>query len=355
MPAVQSGKVNMTKLRVLHVTNYLEIGGTEKTLQIFCRYLDKSRFDVFACGRVGGGIRARELERFGIPVIIQPGDLTQLVRDYRIDICHVHRAGRYEPGTLPEKRGGVPRIVETNVFHGFDEGESERIDCHCFVSESSRATYLRRYGRRAGARYETLYNPVDFAEVDSSRPAFSATIGRCSRADDQKWHDVCVNSLPKIFRRVPQTRCLFQGATDRVKAKLTALGIDGRVQLLPPSLAVGEFYRQLDVFVHGSRIGETFGCVIAEAMAHGIPVVTLSTPQRKKANAQAELVEHNVTGFVCRWQWQYAGAVIELLRDGELRTRFGRRSYEKARAQFDAAALSKKLEQLYVELMDSPA
>ena len=74
--------------------------------------------------------------------------------------------------------------------------------------------------------------------------------------------------------------------------------------------------------------------------------------QRKKANAQAELVEHNVTGFVCRWQWQYAGAVIELLKNAELRKTFGRRSYEKAREQFDAAALTKKLERLYFDVID---
>ena len=342
----------MSKLRVLHVTNQLELGGTEKTLEIFCRYLDKSRFEVFACGRLGGGVRAAELERLGIPVVIRPPDLTQLVRDSRIDIVHVHRAGAYEPGTLPEKRDGLPRIVETNVFHGFDEQEGDRIDCHCFVSDSSKATYVRRYGRRAGARYETLYNPVDFSEFGSAHAPFSATIGRCSRADDQKWHDVCLKSLPRIFRHVPEARCLFQGATDRVRGKLASLGVDGRVELLEPSTDVGKLYQRLDVFIHGSRIGETFGCVIAEAMANGIPVVTLSTPQRKKANAQAELVEHNVTGFVCRWQWQYAGAVIELLRNEELRNRFGRRSYEKARAQFEASALTRKLEQLYVDVMD---
>jgi glycosyltransferase involved in cell wall biosynthesis len=342
-----------SKIRVLHVTNRLEIGGTEKTLQIFCQYLDKSRFEVFACGRLGGGVRAAELERAGIPVFIQPSDVTELVQEYNIDICHVHRAGPYEPGTLPEKQHGRPLVVETNVFHGFDERESDRIDCHCFVSDSSKATYIRRYGQRAGARYETLYNPVDFSEFDVSGKVFTSTIGRCSRADDQKWHDVCVNSLQKIFRKVPSARCLIQGATERVQGKLAALSLNGRVELLEPSVNVRDFYRRLDVFIHGSRIGETFGCVIAEAMANGIPVVTLSTPQRKKANAQAELVEHKVTGFVCRWQWQYAGAVIELLKNAELRKTFGRRSYEKAREQFDAAVLTRKLERLYVDVMDT--
>ncbi|WHZ15607.1 MAG: hypothetical protein OJF52_002452 [Nitrospira sp.] len=345
----------MSKIRVLHVTNKLELGGTEKTLQIFCQYLDKSRFEVLVCGRLGGGVRADELRRAGIPVIIQPPDLTELIREQKIDICHVHRAGAYEPGTLPQQINGRTRVVETNVFHMYDERESDRIDCHCFVSESSKRIYLGRHGERPGVRYEVLYNPVDFSEFDPAPKHFSSTIGRCSRPDDQKWHDVCVNSLPRIFRNVPATRCLIQGATDRVKAKLQALGVESRVQLLEPSVQVGDFYRRLDIFTHGARIGETFGCVIAEAMANRIPVVTLSTPQRKKANAQAELVEHNVTGFVCRWQWQYAGAVIELLRNEELRATFGRRSYEKAREHFEAGAITRRLAQIYCDLMDMPS
>jgi len=48
-----------------------------------------------------------------------------------------------------------------------------------------------------------------------------------------------------------------------------------------------------------------------------------------------------------------AGAVIELLKNAELRQTFGRRSYEKAREQFDAAALTKKLERLYIDVMST--
>jgi len=343
----------MTKIRVLHSCGQLDIGGSEKTLQIFCKYLDKSRFEVIACGRLRGGSRVKELERLGIPVFVQPPNLDTLVREYKIDICHVHRSGHYEPGSLPEKRGGWPRIVETNVFHDFDPVENDRIDYHLFVSRFSRNRYKQQRGENSGSRYEVLYNPVDFDEFAGVEKTFTYTIGRLSRPDDQKWHKVCVNALPKVFRKVPQTRCVIQGATDQVRARLTKLGLRERVELIEPSLRVREFYRRLDVFTHGARVGETFGIVIAEAMANGIPVVTLSTPKRKKANAQAELVEHKTTGFVCRFAWQYADAVIELLRNQELRERFAKRSYEKAREEFDAAILTRKLEQIYAEVMES--
>jgi len=342
----------MVKIRVLQACNQLGIGGTEKTLQTFSKYLDKSRFEVFACGLLAGGPRVAELEKLGVQVIVQPEDLDALSRDLKIDIYHVYRAGDYEPGTLPRKRNGTPKIVETNVFNAIDHAENYLIDAHVFFSEWSRLDYLSRYCRFPGKRYEVLYGPIDFDEFRPVRREFSWTIGRCSRADDQKWHRVCVDMLPKIWKKVPQMRCRFRGATVRVKARLRQLGIEDRVELSEPAVNVADFYAGLDVYAHGARVGEGYGVVIAEAMASRLPVVTIATPQRKKCNAQAEVVEHNVTGFVCRFTWQYADAVIELLENHALRERFAEQGYEKARGQFAAAQLTRNLEALYTELMD---
>ena len=44
----------------------------------------------------------------------------------------------------------------------------------------------------------------------------------------------------------------------------------------------------MDGFLHVSRIGESFGMVLCEAMLCGVPVVTLSTPL--KDNSQLEVV-----------------------------------------------------------------
>ena len=332
--------------------NQLGIGGTEKTIQIFAKYLDRTRFEVFACGLLGGGHRVQELERLGVPVFIKPPDLNALVKDLSIDIYHVYRAGDYEPGTLPQKPYGRPKIVETNVFDAIDHGQNLLIDVHVFFSEWCRQDYLSKYCRFHGKRYEVLYGPIDFEEFPQVRREFSRTIGRCSRADDQKWHQVCVDMLPKVWRKVPQMRCRFRGATDRVRARLRSLNIDDRVELSDPTVGVADFYAGLDVYTHGARVGEGYGVVIAEAMANSLPVVTIATPQRKKCNAQGEVVDHNVTGFVCRFEYQYADAVIELLQNHDLRKQFSQRGYEKAREEFEASKLTRKLEGIYCDLMD---
>jgi len=343
----------MVKIRVLQACNLLGIGGTEKTIQVFSKYLDRSRFEVFACGLRAGGPRVAELEKLGVQVIVQPPDLDALIRDLKIDVYHVYRAGDYEPGTLPRKQNGMPKIVETNVFNAIDHAENTLIDAHVFFSEWSCHDYLRKFCRFPGKRYEALYGPIDFDEFRSARREFSWTIGRCSRPDDQKWHRICVDMLPKVWKKVPQMRCRFRGATERVKARLRELGIEDRVELSEPTVGVADFYAGLDVYTHGARVGEGYGVVIAEAMASRLPVVTIATPQRKKCNAQAEVVEHNVTGFVVRYFWQYADAVIELLENHSLREKFAERGYEKAREQFEASRLTRKLESLYTELMDT--
>lgn len=342
----------MAKIKVLHVGDLLGLGGSEKTLQIFCKYLDKSRFDVFACGRLRGGVREQELKRLGIPVFVGPLDLDELVKQLDVDICHAYRSGHYDPGSLPAKRQGRPRIVETNVFQDYDPVENLLIDCHLFMSRFSRDRYLQKFPRVAGARYETLYNPIDFEEFPPREKDFNFTFGRCGRPDYQKWHEVYVNALPKILKNVPEATCIFKGAPDEIADRIQAHPYNGRVTLLPPSAEVASFYQQLDVFAHAARVGETFGCVIAEAMANGLPVVTLSTPQRKKANAQVELVDDKITGLVCRSPWEYADAVIELLRNNELRMRVGRAGRDKALNEFEAGKLTRKLEELYRELME---
>jgi len=343
----------MAKIRVMLACNLLDLGGTEKAIQVFANYLDKSRFEVFVCGRLRGGVRVAEIEKMGIPVFLQPPDITKLVHELKIDIYHISRAGDYEPGSLPEKSNGWPRIVETNIFNAVDMQESDRINCYLFPSRWSKDIYVRRHGMRSKARYEALYLPVDFEEFPSYTKEFTATIGRCSRTDDQKWHDVCVDSLPKVFRKVPEAHCIFQGATDRVKSRVAELGLTGRVELSNTSVQLKDFYRRLDVFTHGARVGEGFGVVIAEAMANRLPVVTIATPKRKKSNAQGEIIEHKVTGFVCRWRWQYAGAVIELLQNHDLRKQFSQRGYEKAREEFEASKLTRKLERIYCDVMDA--
>jgi phosphatidylinositol alpha 1,6-mannosyltransferase len=84
-------------------------------------------------------------------------------------------------------------------------------------------------------------------------------------------------------------------------------------------------YANLDVFVFPSET-DTYGNVVQEAMASGVPCVVLGS------GGPAAIVADGVTGRVCRNPEQMGAAVVELAQRPELRRRLGeaaRRAAEK--------------------------
>ena len=341
----------MKKVRVLLCSNVLDLGG-EKSLVVHCKYFDKEKFQVFVCGRLKGGVRVPEFKKYNIPVFVNPSSIDELLKELKIDVYHVWRSGHYDIGSLPKEKPRSLKIVETNFFRDFDYAQGHLIDCHLFPSDHCKDRYYADYGFTNRKRYGILYHPIDFEEFPLHPRKFTASFGRLSRPDDQKWHKFCINIIPRVYQKVPGSQCHIMGISEQKKALLDSLGLTDQVRLYDTSLNVASLYQNLDVFTHGSRVGETFGCVIAEAMANRLPVVTISTPQQKKSNAQAELVEDGITGFVRRFEYSYGNAVIELLRNESLRIRMGQLGYEKAREEFEGSRLTRKLEQYYWDVLD---
>src|SRR5437867_11874020 len=94
----------MAKILILQACNQLGIGGTEKSIQVFSKYLDRSRFEVFACGLRAGGPRAAELERPGVKGIIAEPELYGVMLGLKVDVYDGYRAGGYEPWSLQRQR-----------------------------------------------------------------------------------------------------------------------------------------------------------------------------------------------------------------------------------------------------------
>jgi hypothetical protein len=102
--------------------------------------------------------------------------------------------------------------------------------------------------------------------------------------------------------------------------------------------------------VAAAEIGESQGLALAEALALEVPVVTCSTPWVD--NAQVEYVRHGETGFVANHPRPFAEAVATLVRDPELRERFGSRGRAEVTEGLDPGRLTSRLEGLYEALLD---
>ncbi len=363
-------KASTDTFKALHVVSSLGLGGTEKTMQLFVSHLDNERFFP-AVWSPQPGPRGDMLRERGIPVIVNES-LEDAASRFAPDIVHVHRAGWPQPELLRPLRAAfrtdpsgrkdrLPRIVETNVFGRHDPSPSGAlIDVTLFVSHFCARRLREAEGRVIEPpRHQVLYNPVDTdaiakltpapAQRDYSRPVF----GRISRADPGKWSSIVLEALPLVRAAFPDFSFLVVGGTDEARSFVRAHNLESQVRFLPPLLTDSElaaFFNQLSFLTHANKTGESFGLVIAEGMAAGLPVITHPCPDWKD-NAQTELVVHGQTGLIADTPQSYAASIIRLLQSPETCRALGAAGRSRAQALFRAQDIASRLGEIYLEIL----
>jgi glycosyltransferase involved in cell wall biosynthesis len=353
-------------LELAVVCNSFGMGGTAKAAVTYALQHDRSRVNPRAVALSEPGERARELEAGDIEVLCardDPGRLAQLLRG--VDVVHVHRGGLAEP-IVPGacRAAGIQALIETNVFGLRDTSpDNERFSAHLLISQMCAMRYREQAGldlETFNRRHRTLYYPVD---VDGLRAAAipraeaHATLGldpdrptvvRVGRDDDRKWGDILIAMVPQLLALVPDVQIVFVGATAHRRDQLRRLGALDRVRCVAASSdarRVAAFYSAADVFASASSIGESFGLAIAEAMALGVPVVTSSTPWTD--NAQVEVLDNGVNGWVANHPRVFAEAIADLLGNERRRRAFGAAAAEKVATSWHPAILTRELERLF--------
>lgn len=110
---------------------------------------------------------------------------------------------------------------------------------------------------------------------------------------------------------------------------------------------LARLYRTVDALIFPSRL-EGFGLVVAEAMASSLPVVLASS------SALTELVEHNVTGFLCEQDNidEFVQTIQYLRQNPEVCIEVGRQAREVAIKKFKLDDMVNKYIDLYCELLN---
>jgi len=351
----------MKKLKVIEFTPGLGFGGTEKTVYTFCKYLDRDKFDVSVLSFDSDPASGREqaIRDLGIETeIIEPELLKERLESLRADIFHIHRGGWKEPGPIKAARdAGIPVVIEHNVFGRMDESyENDLIDCHIFISYSCAWRYQMWLKRPlVTARYKILYYPVEIDKFDNfgfdDRDYSKKIIGRIGRADNTKWDFKFLEALKIVHKAIPEFKFHVIGVTPEVINSLVEMGVEKCLVKIPMTgdeRKVMEFYSGISTLAHFSDMGETFGLVLAEAMAAKLPVVTHQTTPVKDS-AQTELINNGYNGIVAVDPQMYADAVIALLSNPKSAKQVGLTGYDKARASYDAPAITRGLEDIFEE------
>ena len=126
------------------------------------------------------------------------------------------------------------------------------------------------------------------------------------------------------------------------------LSVQGRLRFpghLPPERIVTE----IDVLVHPTEF-ESFGRVVVEAMAAGVPVVGA------RGGGVAEIVDHGESGllFEPNDPLDLARCVEKLSTNRELANRLGACGRERAQREYDIGATTRRVAEVYQDVLEKP-
>ncbi len=293
----------------------------------------------------------------------------KILRDEKFDVVHVH-----EPA-VPMLSLVVLRLsnaLNIGTFHAFRETNGlyeyaapvvrrvfDRLDGRIFVSDVVRA-YITRY---FPGDYVVIPNGIHFARFAASniKPIERFDDGRpnilfVGRLETRKGFQHLLRAYPAIKQAIPDARLIVVGAFgDKEKApflryvrahKLRSVHFVGYVS--PDELP--RYYRTATVFCAPNTGFESFGIVLLEAMAAGVPIVASDIAGFRT------VIEDRRQGWLVPPgdECAIARAIIELLTDSARRAQMGEAGQRTAR-QYDWSIVARRVLAYYQDRLAARA
>jgi phosphatidylinositol alpha-mannosyltransferase len=229
---------------------------------------------------------------------------------------------------------------------------ARRVDARIAVSERA-AAFVRR---QIPGPFTIVPNGIDvaaFAAAPSAELGPGPKLLFVGRLHPRKGFRYAVQAFGRLAPARADLRLIVVGSGAEADAVGTLPGdVRRRVELLG---AVGNrelptIHRACDVFVAPSTGGESFGVILLEAMAAGLPLVTTRIP------GYVDVVEDGVTGLLVppADAPALAEACARLLDDAALAGRLGAAAAERAR-RYDWTVVTGEIEAVYASVLRTEA
>jgi glycosyltransferase involved in cell wall biosynthesis len=273
-----------------------------------------------------------------LPDVLHTARVNTMIADGGFDVIHDHTT----PGALSAPRLTTPTVV---TVHGAVTGELG--DYYEEIGDAVRLVAISRAQRslRPGLPWTaTVHNGVN-VPVDTGPPPLARPDGPVmwlARFNPDKGPDLAIEAcraagLPLILAG----KC-NEPAEERYLERVIAPMLDESIDVMVNGdrAAIMSKLRQARCLIMPIRWEEPFGMVMIEAMAEGLPVVAL------RRGAVPEIVQHEVTGFVCDRPEELPAA---LLRAHELDPAA---CVRRVRSRFSADYMAERYEAVYTKAIE---
>ncbi len=288
--------------------------------------------------------------------------LSRIVSRYHPEILHLHFTGFLSLYPWLARLRSVNKVFFTDHHSrpgGYVAGRApiwKRAAARLINRPLTKVISVSNYGYRCMTtadllpqnRFEMIYNGVDLSRVSSdprraiefrrrhSIPADRTIVAQVSWIIPEKGIADLLETARLVIARNPNVQFVIVGEgayREQYTREAATMGLGDRVTWTGMSRdPFGEgVFDAADVVCQMSRWEEVFGWMIAEAMAHGKPVVAT------RVGGIPELIADGVSGYlVDRGDAEAASArVLELLSDPKLRAAMGQAARETVSDKFD--------------------
>jgi phosphatidyl-myo-inositol alpha-mannosyltransferase len=265
----------------------------------------------------------------------------QWIENGNFDLMHIHEPAIPSIGLLAGWAGdgalvatfhaSTTRLRAFNAIATALDPLIERISGKIAVSEIARETLKERFNTEA----VVIPNGIHISKFDlaQANPEWSGqfNIGFLGRFNEsRKGLDILIKALPEVLLRNPQVKLLVAGPGDIDSAKKDIpKSLQSHVEFLGPLTEAEKisFFKSLTLYIAPNTGGESFGIILAEAMACHTPIVASDLP------AFESLLDGGKNGLIFKSgdSGALALAINDLLGDQSKRAQLAQAGFEKAK------------------------
>jgi glycosyltransferase involved in cell wall biosynthesis len=360
-------------------------GGLEiQALEVSRRLLRRGHRVLLSC--MPSTPLAREAERSGIPLLlhnvrgyVHPLVVLRLSSELRrneVDVIHCQHS-RDIATVVPAMRlsGGRRRVIlskrvgsaipKKDFFHRLTHRHISRV---LAISEAIHANVLATLPVDP-ERVVTLHDAVDteeFSPGSGDRPAIKSSfglpkdsllVGFVGRFSPGKGHEEFLQAAALLKPEFPEVRYIVVGEASfgeetyaaRIRQRAVTLGLTDVVKFAGFRNDIPRVMRGFDLFAFPSH-AESFGVVLIEAMAVGVPAVSTN------CDGVLDIMVEGETGLMVppKNADALARALRRLLKDAPARERMGSAARRRVVTLFDQHKQIDRLEQIYADVLALP-
>lgn len=376
---------------ILFIHQSAELYGSDKTLLLLLKHLDKTKFNSVVILPNDGPLKT-ELEKENIKVVIapvlklyrkmfSPGNILKffvdikeafkaldiLNKEYKFDLIYSNTLAVLLGMIYSRKRKIKhiwhvheiivhPKII-ASTFPKLLNKYADLIICNSYSTMKNLTDRTKMLEHKSVVIYNgiesTMYNEIESKEDFgfASQDLLLTLVGRISRLKGHKWLlSTFINELSKNL----EVQLLFVGSPvenqeyylEEIEEIILDNKLSNRVKIIPFTKDLSKIWSITDIAIMPSTEAESFGLVAVEAMLAKKPVIG------SNHGGLTEIIVNNETGFLVEPnnETKLAEAISKLIENPELRKQFGENGYQRAINEFSVATYVNKFEKLLLEL-----